>query len=111
MGRYQLITSDFTIDEMEGTDSIYKKDRVRSLIQLSSKQVEVSPKINSLRKKLTFFNIKTLDAFHLACAQFHADAFFTVDDGFYKKAFKLKKENKIPILTVKIYKPDEWYYE
>ena len=87
-----LISSDALVFEVERIPNVYRKHYVLEVLEESNIFIELNDEIEAHAKTFHAIGIKTLDALHLACAEYaKADYFCTCDDKLLKKAKTLKE--------------------
>lgn len=90
-GNADLISSEVLIFETQKNPDASRREYALSVLRQASAFVYVNEEIENRAEKLTQKGIKTLDALHLASAEFsQADYLCTTDDGFLKKTKKIK---------------------
>jgi len=93
-----LLNSGIVNYEINNTSDIERKERLLSLIKLSSEFISINNEIHSRAKKIQEFGIKTYDSLHIACAENgHADVFLTTDDRLIKAVKRNSDEIKIEV--------------
>ncbi len=103
-GKLNWFNSDvieFEIDNIENED---KKQKVLTLLELSTSKIELNDGIINKSKDIQKLGLRPLDALHVAVAIFiQVDVFLTTDD----KLEKIGKKNK-SILGIDIDNPLNW---
>jgi predicted nucleic acid-binding protein len=103
-GKLNWFNSDvieFEIDNIENED---KKEKVLTLLELSTSKIELNDGIINKSKDIQKLGLRPLDALHVAVAIFiQVDVFLTTDD----KLEKIGKKNK-SILGIDIDNPLNW---
>jgi predicted nucleic acid-binding protein len=99
-----LIGSEIIMYEISKTPDINKKGKMLNLYSIIKENVLLN---NSIKERASFFinkKIKTMDALHLACAEYaNADVLLTTDIDFMKKAASIS--------SIKIKNPVNWLME
>lgn len=95
---------EFEIDEDRDDE---RRRQVTDLIRVASERLEMSPSIAKRAQFLEGAGLRGMDAFHLSFAEFgKCDILFTVDDGFERRARRLK-----PPSQVRVVNPMRWLLE
>jgi len=105
MGKWDIIKSDVSLDEIIGIPNEIKKRKVLSLYSSALINISLNKDIVAHAKELLKLNIAPFDALHLACAEYgEADIFLTTD----KKLINMSKKAK---LKTKVLNPAVWLME
>lgn len=97
-GAFNIISSSVLAYENSLSPFMERKERVSDYIAIASRTIKMS---DAIRKRAIVFEqagFDSLDAMHLACAEFGgAEYFITCDDTIIKKA---RKDRKLVLLSV-----------
>ncbi len=87
----KLISSEALLFEINRIPDQIRKSDALTILNIAKENVKLTPKLETLAKRLMESGLKTLDALHLASASISkADYFCTCDDQFLKKARNLE---------------------
>ena len=102
---WDLCSSDVLYDEIDRMDDIVKKEKVLTLYNSATVDIEINDNIIRRASDLMQTNIRPFDALHIASAEArHADIFLTTD----KKLINASKRVKA---SVRITNPAIWIVE
>jgi len=105
-GKVELISSDALVFETQNNPNLTRKEYAFEVLAKATEFIGLNDKIERRAQKFNKIGIKPLDALHLASAEeAKVDYFCSCDDGFLKKAKKLKN------LKVKVVSPLELIQE
>lgn len=78
--RWELVISEMTIEEISQIPDPTRRDRVQPFLNLANTTIKIDKAIINRMYEIRSMGIKTVDAFHIACAeQVHA-TLITTDD-------------------------------
>ncbi|MDP2364895.1 MAG: PIN domain-containing protein [Ignavibacteria bacterium] len=99
--KIELVNSDILKYEVENIPNSIRRNNSTSILELAKSYIKVNAKIQKRAEVLVSFGIMSLDALHLASAEYsEADYFCTCDDKLVNKARKID-------LTIKVVTPIE----
>jgi len=106
-GRWIMIGSDATDDEIDAIRDPVRRDRTRRLASYASEHVPVDADRTRRGKLLESMGFRGYDSLHIACAEAAgADVLLTTDDAFVRRARRLRE-----ILGVHVANPLTWRNE
>lgn len=106
-GDWQLMGSEAVIAEISQTQDLDRQARLRSLVDLATRFVQVDEAIEMRSAELIQQGFMAFDALHLACAESGgADVFLTTDDRLQRRAARL-----VDVLQVRVENPVMWLLE
>jgi len=104
--RLKLISSDALLFEIGRIPDQDRKDDALAILNIAKEDVDMTPEIEALARRLGASGLKPLDALHLAFASASkVDYFCTCDDKF------LKKSQSFDGLNTKVVSPTELVME
>ena len=103
-GGLKLVNSDIIADELSQMPDDERREKIELLLEASSTHVSLTTGIERRAAQFHQWNIRPLDALHLAAAEgAHADYFLTTDDLLLRRAQRHAGE-----LKVKVENPARW---
>jgi predicted nucleic acid-binding protein len=94
--KIELVNSDILKYEVENIPNSIRRNNSTSILELANSYIKVSSKIQKRAEVLVSFGIMSLDALHLASAEYsEADYFCTCDDKLVIKARKIGLNIKV----------------
>ncbi|MEW5856178.1 MAG: PIN domain-containing protein [Cyanobacteriota bacterium] len=104
---WQLMGSEAVIAEISQTQDLDRQARLRSLVDLATRFVQVDEGIEMRSAELIQQGFTVFDGLHLACAESGgADVFLTTDDRLHRRAARL-----VDVLQVRVENPVTWLLE
>ena len=99
---WDILSSDVLLDELDRIPDTVKKEKVLTLFNSTTANIEINEIIINRAKKLRSANIKPFDALHIASAEYgKADVFLTTDK-------RLINATKRIGVTIKVSNPAIW---
>ncbi len=94
--KIELVNSDILKYEIENIPNSIRRNNSASILELANSYIKVNSKIQKRAEVLVSFGIISLDALHLASAEYSkADYFCTCDDKLFNKARKIDLNIKV----------------
>ncbi|MFH1288417.1 MAG: PIN domain-containing protein [bacterium] len=107
MGKWHLIGSEVIDFEIFKISDGERKQKVAGLASMAKVQVIINAKIEKQADILEKAGFKSMDALHLACAEYaKADILLTTDDKFYQNILKNSK-----LVKIRVNNPLNWLME
>ncbi len=102
-GELFMVSSDVLLFELKNTPDLDRIAYGMKFLDLSKETFSLTKEIVDLARRFENNGIKSIDALHLAIADFnHIDYLCTCDDRFLKKAAEIKHNNTRVILPTKL---------
>ncbi len=105
-GEWELLSSTALESEIARTPDLTRREQVQEALAIAQHKILVTKEISRRAIDLTNFNIKNLDALHIACAEGNADVFLTTDNRLLSKALSYRNN-----LNVIVANPMVWWAE
>jgi predicted nucleic acid-binding protein len=100
-GKIELVNSDALMYENELTSDLDRKLRVKTYLSLAKHYIELSDKIIDRAHEIISLGFKSIDALHIAMAEYSsADYFVTCDNAIIKKGKNLHDGLKVKVLGI-----------
>jgi predicted nucleic acid-binding protein len=94
--KIELVNSDILKYEIENIPNSIRRNNSASILELANSYIKVNSKIQKRAEVLVSFGIISLDALHLASAEYSkADYFCTCNDKLFNKARKIDLNIKV----------------